>query len=233
MRDPLGQLRLRYARLRSLHTGANAEVYVGEEFTGRRVTVVVLAESAATDQELREAFCRAAGALAPSRSALDDYVDRPWAAFHDDPHAAVEILFTTLGEPAPELDAHQLEDTTTNPAPDEEPKLSWKDVAAAPPRQGDEEADSQRDISDPAAVSTAGSSAPQSHPPVPPPPRTPPRQPVVSPPHPPVPPPPVPGAARAPNRFGDVNLPPQVIGAIVVGGVLLLCLVCGCLSRLT
>lgn len=100
MRDPLGTLRLRFAGLRPVRTGTRAEVYAGSDFSGRQVTVVVLTESASADPQLREAYRRAADAVGPDHAALDPYVERPWAAFHDERGDAVETLLAALGEPA-------------------------------------------------------------------------------------------------------------------------------------
>jgi hypothetical protein len=83
MKDPLGQLRLRFADLRLVGDGERVRVYAGKDFSGYEVSVAVLAEPAATDQDLRRAFADAAGrtrtvATAPVQS--DVHASIPWLA---------------------------------------------------------------------------------------------------------------------------------------------------------
>lgn len=245
MRDPLGQLKLRFAGLQPVHTGTRAEVHTGKDFAGRAVTVVVLAESAASDQGLREAYCRAASAVEPAQAALDPYAERPWAAFYDDPQTAVAAIFAALGEPAPKWPAAP--EGPASPVVAEEPGLTA-------------EPEPSRPLEKPAGPEPSGQPEPpeseQPHPPVPPPPRTPPPGPSSGAfPHPPVPPPPpmpppaqpsvvypapsspYPSGPPPPPRPGsglpaELTLPPKMVGPIIVGAVLLAVLVCACCSRL-
>lgn len=209
MRDPLGQLRLRFAGLHAVHSGAHAQVYAGKDFGGRAVTVVVLTEAAATDNDRRAAYRRAAAALAPAQAALDPYVERPWAAFYDDPQSAIESVFAALGEPAPEASVSE--------APVSEAHVGSSPHSPVPPPP-DTPPPGPGTAQPPPARQAIGTPAPdatsQGHPPVPPPPGPVRRPPAVS---------------QAPS---EETMSPRIAGLIFAGLVVLSICVCACLGRL-
>lgn len=246
MRDPLGQLRLRFAGLRLVTSGARAEVYAGSDFTGRSVSVVVLTESASADREVREVCRGALAALEPQLSAFDPYVERPWAAFHDDPETVIGRVFAALGEPVPT----PRQGPEAAPVAKAAPEVEAVSVAEAVP---------VAELAPEAGAGTGpeGETGPvppppggSSHPPVPPPPGGTAHPPVPPPPggfrHLPVPPPPgaptptrppvtVPAppvalrpdagrpAPSTPARPPEVKASPRLVAAIVLGVLLTFC----------
>lgn len=212
MKDPLGQLRLRFADLRLVREHQHGQVYAGKEFSGAEVTVAVLGEAAAGDQDLRRRFADAVrlhqqgtGAGAPAVHAADLNAAVPWLATRDAGGVQLaERLLASLAGAAPFLDASPLPDalsTMERPGPVFPDPTFAGPPPASPPRPA------------PAAV--------------PPPPVAPPPRPPVAPP--PTPPlrqrrHPVPQAPRPPARSSGV--PVAAIVATVVIGALFLTICC-------
>lgn len=219
MRDPLGQLRLRFAGLRLVRDGAHIQVYAGKDFSGNDVTVVMMTEDAGADPESRTALSNAATASEPTVVASDFHVGRPWVAIREAPdRAGLAHLLAGLGGEPP---------ATSGAVPT--PVLPDPTAAAPPPPGEGPPADGATVLApSPLAPPTDGPlppPPPQVEPPdrIPPPPQTPTRpsqaQPTTpvptawSPPPGPPPPPPVRPVS------GQSTMTPGAIAAIVIGVV--------------
>jgi hypothetical protein len=223
MKDPLGQLRLRFAELRLVRDGERAQVYAAKDFSGYDVTVAVLTERAALDQGLRRAFVEAVGLArgeaGPSVQS-DVHSARPWlAARHPDGPPLVRRFVADLDRHAGAAPAGSL---TLAPLPVDAPPPVRPDPTFAP-------------TPPPIELKPAtGPAAPAPTPPTPPAPTHPAAPRPATRPRPT--PPPVPaqraGGAphhqpRTPARPASTSISPRAIITMVIVGAVVLMMCCG------
>jgi hypothetical protein len=126
MRDPLGQLRLRFSGLNLRNRTPHGQVYAGTDFTGAAVTVAVLAEDAANDPEVLAAFRTAVRRYesvdAANVHSVDVHSSPPWVALRE-----------VAGQPG----AGQFLDAVANPAIMDPPPPPAVPTAPAPGRVPD------------------------------------------------------------------------------------------------
>jgi len=210
MKDRLGQLRLRFAELRLARDGDRVQVYAGKDFSGHEVSVAVLAESAAADPGLRQAFAQAVGRAGdtggPSVQS-DVHAAVPWfAARHPGGPAVILRFIAEVDRHRPAMPAGSV---ALAPLPVDAPPPPVRPdptIAPAPPL-----IDLQPAV--PAPLAPNPPPAPQP----PPPPRPVPAQRRASPPSP---------VPRAPARVTKPSMSPSTIITVVVVGLVVLVMCC-------